>query len=267
MLELAQRKSVRFTFFVNPGRALYRPGLVSTLIRGPAEAGARPVKLGTREKLGGLEAARLLMRNEPLLPRYAPVIQRALSEGHEVGLHGGSNHSLWQRDAGHWSAQRLSREITHGMARLHETLGHRPTSFASPGWNAPALLPNCLASLGFTLVADRHGIPGEPSRHPDAPILDVPTWLAGEPGGVGYLEWHRAHRHDDVQITGALETHFASDQQFITLYDHPFFAGVQELPLLEKIIDQAKANDRRVVPMAATLSHDWAVRSARPGAD
>lgn len=67
--------------------------------------------------------------------------------------------------------------------------------------------------------------------------------------GVGYIEWCRAKKMSDVQILGDFSKQLSKRRKFATMYDHPYYAGVSEIDLLEKMIVLAKQKNFKIVPL------------------
>lgn len=251
LLRLAEKNQAQFTFFVTPGRSIARLATAANLLRRRRRDGGHSSRshVGTWEKLGPLELGRLLALNPRLLPQGANMLRSAAAAGHEIGLHGGHNHALWQHGAHTWSELRLAREIDYGHTMLVKAMAKTPTSFASPGWNSPPELPSLLNQRGFEILADEHGAAGTPHRIPGTNIISSPTWLTGEPGGVGYIEWHRARGTPTETIVSEIRQYLDAGPDLVCLYDHPFFAGIRELYLLERILEAARASGRVPVPI------------------
>lgn len=260
---LGREMDAPFTFFVNMGKAVSRRTMLSRTGRNPVPVAA---KLTAREKLGLVGYLWAAIRN-PAVGGGAPgVLHDALAAGHELGLHGGTNHALWQEGASGWDRTRLAAELDAGLSGLVAALdGVRPKGFASPGWTTHVDLAPLLAERGFTYLADTHGPgpapegPEDRSRQrtasppatdgtPDA-LPDVRTHLTGEPGGVAYLEHLRALGLDDTRILDRFERDLTDAGDIAVMYDHPYFAGVRELPLLRRLVERARALGYDVVPM------------------
>jgi peptidoglycan/xylan/chitin deacetylase (PgdA/CDA1 family) len=229
LLDLArEEKDVRFTFFVNMGRAVSRrQSLQELIVRVEAQESAP--KFSPRYKLGlrgFLEAAIL----NPLVGAGHPEqIQTAAREGHEIGLHGGANHAVWHRKAHQWVEERTRIELEWGLAQLRDIGIECPSGFASPGWNTPPNAMRLLAEYGFSYLADAHG----PELHsididPATGLRCVPTNLLGEPNGVGYLECLRASGFDDSMILDRFRRDL-EDRQLAIVYCHPVYLGRFEL--------------------------------------
>jgi peptidoglycan/xylan/chitin deacetylase (PgdA/CDA1 family) len=254
---LGAELGVPFTFFVNMGRAVSRPAVLGRLLgrRGATEPDTgTATKFSARRKLGlpGYVVAAVL--NPEVGGASGGVIRRASRDGHEIGLHGGRNHAVWQAEAASWSAARVATEIDAVLPGLTEILGgERPIGFASPGWTSHPALPAILRERGFRYLADAHGAdPGSaPPREEAADLPMVRTQLTGEPGGVAYLEHLRAGGLDDTAMTRRFEADLEAAGDFVVMYDHPYFAGVEELAMIRRLVGIVRDRGYEVVPMSA----------------
>jgi len=252
LLDLAQKLGVKFTFFVNPGRAVSRHVP-------PSHNGSQPTapKLSSLRKLGWRSYVYTATIN-PRLSRIdrAGQVARAVAEGHEVGLHGGRNHALWQRHAHDWHEDKVRSEIEWGMAALRGMGVTEIKSFASPGWNTPPGLEVILPDYGIDVLADDHGPECEGvTQLADGHAILVPTNLVGEPGGVGYLEWCTAQGLEPDDVLALFAEQFRiDDKDCYVLYDHPCFAGREGLPLLRKLIQFTQSQNKRIATV--TELHD-----------
>jgi hypothetical protein len=194
-------------------------------------------------------------------PRVGAAMPATVAEidrrGHEVGLHGGRSHRLWQDDAGDWSHSKVASEIGWGLGRLAAAGVPEPAGFSSPGWNGSPLVARVAADHGFRYLADDHGHgPATVARGPEG-LVRVSTNLVDEPGGVGYLEWHRALGDDDDDILRDVAGRLADSGDLAVLYDHPFYAGIFEATCW------AGSSSRRGRPVgSSTRSATW--RRGRP---
>ena len=274
---LGRRLDAPFTFFVNMGRAVSRPATLSALLGGGRSSateasGAEPVKVAAkhpaRRKLGTVGWLQAAILNPRVGAGSPAVLRGALADGHEVGLHGGRNHAVWQTEAAGWSPARAAAEIDAVLPDLERILGSTPAGFASPGWVTPPGLEAILAARGFRYLADEHGappagssrgardgadaLPGEPVS--GAPLPSVRTALTGEPGGVAYLEHLDAaglsHREALARFASDLDA--AGDVAVV--YDHPYWAGVRALRLVEEMVGIAREAGFDVVPVATVAA-------------
>lgn len=267
LCRLAERHGVPLTFFINPGRAIDRGMLLREALvgKGGSEHGQRAPAFGSVKKLGRGETLRLLVTNPRTLPAQAEMVRRLVEGGHEAGLHGGHNHATWHRRADRWSDDKLAAEVAWGRARLEEAAGSSVTSFASPGWTSPPELPKVLADQGFTVIADTRDARGVPERLGTASgdIASVPNTLAGEPGGVGYLESRHAAGLTDEAIVGEFDEMLASGPAFLCLYDHPFYVGRHAVGLFERMVERLLEHGYEVVTCAEAGSRALAASQTR----
>jgi peptidoglycan/xylan/chitin deacetylase (PgdA/CDA1 family) len=254
LLALGRLLGARFTFFVSMGRLADRARSLRGALGGAGEPppGPAPAKLPLRRKLGAADLVRVALCN----PRAGVAHPRRVAElheaGHEVGLHGGRSHRGWQSGAPGWDERRVADEVRWGLARLLETGVPDPGGFSSPGWAGSPVVNRVLAGHGFRYVADRHGAgSGRVEPAEGAPgLVDVPTSILGEPGGVGYLEWHRAQGHDDACVIADFRARLRAVEGPAVAYDHPFWVGVHDLALLARLLEVAREEGRTVVTLA-----------------
>lgn len=260
LLDLARRLEVRFTFFVNFGRLTSRPrALVAALPgrhggtdRDGADAPGHVRKLPLRAKLGARGLATALLANPRAGARHLDVVRRAIDEGHDVGLHGGRNHRVWQDGAATWSAARVADEVAWGRQWLTD-LGIAPAGFSSPGWSSSAVVARAVADAGFAYLADRHGHAEVAVATTPEGLVDVPTNVLGEPRGVGWLEWCRAHGDDDDALLDRTTGRLAdlAPAGHAVAYDHPFHAGIADVAMTGRLVELAREGGWEVTTMAA----------------
>ena len=245
-----------FTFFVNMGRAVSRTTFIRRAlgVRGGSRREGVASKFSARSKLGMGGYVYAALVNPRVGAGATHVIREAASLGHEIGLHGGRNHAVWQEQGSDWERTRVAAEIDAVLPELTALLdGKPPAGFASPGWATHPELPGVLAERGFSYVADLHG-PSPASGDAQAsagPLPMVRTQLTGEPGGVAYLEHLRAIGLSDA----ALEERFIGDLErsgdHVVVYDHPYFAGIRQLSTISRMVELARGSGYDVVPLAA----------------
>lgn len=201
--------------------------------------GSSAPKLSLTHKLGYMEVMKIAFLNPYVGRQHASTIKEVQSRGHEIGLHGGTNHGSWQHGAQSWSHSRLVEEISWGKNALEEISGIITSGFSSPGWNSSPALNAELCRAGFKYSADLHGR-GEQiiKKDEETDLTLVRTQLAGEPGGVGYLEWLVATgKTDRAAISHLSQLISKTSKHGFVLYDHPAFTGLRQPTLLEDIIE------------------------------
>ena len=246
LLELAKRCDVRFTFFVNMGRAID----FSTMIGRRDQNTVKADRLPAREKLGTAGLLQTVFLNPRVGLSGIPILERLIDSGHELGLHGGRNHGSWQHGALGWSEERVEDEVRWGTEALEKHGLPRPIMFASPGWTSPPGLPSALKKLGYTLLADRHGshLTAHPGHRED--LTEIGTGMVAEPGGVGFIENLVARRHSREDRIRIYDEYFSKQAPWV-VYDHPALAGTSGLSILDEMISHARQRDYEVVPLSA----------------
>ena len=285
--KVADARGVRFTFFVTMGRSFH---MASTLGRRWSRRARRrtgsqrpnPTK-GTRSRSSGerapnaLPVARKLgwrglletvVLNPHLGRKYRHEIDALHHDGHELGLHGGSNHAVWQHmvhapppqpNPPTQPLRRASEPECASSVLLRPALDEfasrygRPEGFASPGfqWNDHVL--RLLDDEGFLYASDMTG--EEPFRPQDARgsrhrHYQVPVNVAGR-GRVPVIEEGLALGHDARRIAERAVAQI-QDRRFALMYDHPYVAGVHHA-VLDKIIEIVEG-DYDIVTVAEYLA-------------
>lgn len=176
LADILGEHGLKASFFVamgpdHSGRALkrvFRPGFLKKQMHSGAAAAYGPITM-----LYGL------LLPGPVIARSAPgLLNRLISEGHEVGLHGW-DHVYWHDRVRHLDAGRTRRQLDLAAGLFREITGMAPASFASPGWqiNDAALL--AMAEMGLTHVSCTRG--ARPFRPLVAgcplPLVELPTTL------------------------------------------------------------------------------------------
>ena len=244
LMDLAESCDARFTFFVNPGRAFNQIITLRKLLRrlldktrtGKKRTGFIPAAA----KLGFANSLTAILLNPRVASAAPPVLRVAGQDGHEVGLHGGTNHATWERDAHVWSKERLSVELAAGLVALQACGVGQPVSFASPGWNSPTHLAELLPELGLRILADSYNVGTWSPEWIGPRLVAVPTNITAPGSTAGYLEGMRARGANDAEIRADFRRQLASKEWFAGVYEHPFYAALHELPLLSDLLRIAR---------------------------
>lgn len=248
LLDLGDRLGIRFTFFLSVGRAVSRPRALARMLTRSRTHAPRAAGYSSMRKLGIARYVKLASLN-PEIGRSAPAIVARMSREAEVGLHGGRNHDTWQHAAHTWSSQRVADELDWALAWLTEQ-GVGVLGFSSPGWNQPSGLSPLLQARGFLYRADRHGPELDGGLAEGPGFFNLATNLVGEPGGVAYLEHMRARGSSDRDILEAFRMSLRKVGDRAVLYDHPYYAGLHAIDLLEQMVAVAADEGRTLVTMA-----------------
>ena len=237
LVDVADQLGVKFTFFVNMGRA-FDPRVTLAKAFERFLQGGRRGSISAASKLGWRAALKAALLN-PRAGRSDPAaLQAAVRSGHEIGLHGGRNHARWERSAQTWSEERLNREIEIGLRWLKECDLPPPAAFSSPSWNSPSGLRNVLPTHGFRYLVDSHDA-GEDGVVSSGGLVTVPTNIIAEPASAGYLEIMRLRGWSTRRIVEDFRHQLLGKHKLAVVYDHPFFAGIHALEQVGELVEVA----------------------------
>ena len=240
LLRLGDRYGARFTFFVNMGRSFsWRHTLASMLRRrrkdgrgaGPAVS-PEPYKLPATQKLGRGGILRTVLLNPRLGWRYRSALGLLHREGHELGLHGGSDHAAWQYSLDALGDDGLERLFRGAFEEFRDRYGH-PRGFASPGFRYNEAVLDLLDDEGFEYASDMTGeVPFRPDRRDGGSRhshFQVPVNVIGE-RQVPVIEQGLARGHSDARIVRDAIDRIRA-RKFALMYGHPYVEGVHLQPL------------------------------------
>jgi peptidoglycan/xylan/chitin deacetylase (PgdA/CDA1 family) len=236
LLKLAKIYNIKFTFFINTGRAIDRLDFLHKKIQ-KFKTFEEIYSLTAYEKLGIKDYIYAAMVNPQIAQSYSNVIDSIYKKGHEIGLHGGKNHQNWYSSAQEWDETKIMNEISWGLTELKKINKNIvPVGFASPGWNGSNKINSVLQKKGFRYNADLHTNDKIQRVTKINNFYTIPTNMTGEPGGVGYIENCRAKKMDDNAILDDFKSKLTKRSKLAVMYDHPYYVGIQELQLLKKLI-------------------------------
>ena len=232
---LCREFGVPNTFFVNMGR--------STNLKEWLGKGLK----GTKAKLADMEAINLIEKigwprfiletivSRPVGRSFVSSLQSLQADGHELGLHGGSDHVVWSRKFAQLPEDYIVADVSKTL-RFFESVFGRPTGFTSPGFKSDDRIMRLVQDLGFEYHGDAIG--GKPHRsEADGETLDhwtIPVTVCG-PRTIPYLEWHGAKK---TPIENVMEDfqRILDEEQLVILYGHPCYEGV-EIETLRRIFE------------------------------
>jgi len=226
ILDVCDELGVKNTFFVNMGRS-------TNLREWLSKGGLR----GSRAKLNDMEAVHLIKKIgwprfalETLLSRrvggsFIRPLEQILRRGHELGLHGGSDHVIWSRRFTQLSAAEITADVEKTLEDYTRHFG-KPAGFTSPGFKHDERTRRLVENLGFRYDGDAIG--GEPHRGlvDNKPVKHwtIPVTLCG-PRTIPLTEWHGARGSTDEQIVADILKRI-ENERWVVLYGHPCYEGV-----------------------------------------
>ncbi len=248
ILAVCQEFDVKNTFFVNMGR--------STNLREWIGKGFS----GSRKKLGDTEAINLIQKIgwsrfalETLLSRpvgrsFVEPLKSLLSDGHELGLHGGSDHVVWSRRFAELPEAYFADDVATTLDEFTRHFG-RPAGFTSPGFKSDHRIMRLVEDLGF----DYHGnaIGGMPRRTSGEgesfTHWTVPVTICG-PRTIPFLEWHAARRTPQDAVLADFQEQLLQNN-IAVLYGHPCHEGLDR-ELLRNVFELVLRNGFRFMTHA-----------------
>ena len=261
LMEAAGRLGVRFTFYVNLGCTFNWKHTLRHVarkqLRRAASSAPGPKSLPTLAKLGTAGVLETMLLNPRLGQRFRTTFDRLFEAGHELGLHGGTDHPLWQRALDELSDQQLDDLLRPAYENFRRDYG-KPRGLASPGFRYDDRVLCMTDSYGFEYGSD---MPGE---HPFRPSVggreldhyQVPVNVAGE-NTVPLIEQMMALGKGDDEIVGAAANAIRA-REFALMYGHPFVEGVRA-DLIERIVREVR-DTHQVVTVAEYLAR-WRRRA------
>lgn len=248
LLELSNRYSIPFTFYVNVGRAVSIMDTMHSIRKKKESSEEHFQMLSARQKLGIKDYIYAAVVN-PMLGNYKKNILAIAQSGCELGLHGGMNHSHWHMHALNWSYSQIKCDLEKALRIMRSILPeYKPQGFAAPGFVANAAIEQVLQDMGFEYSSNWHENNTFKIRRlkNDFPCLGVN--LCGEPGGIAFWEYATASGWSDKQ---ALEKfmNMVNSHDEVVVFDHPYFVAMQKAKLLEETICCVMEQGHQVVTM------------------
>ena len=226
ILEVCDELGVKNTFFVNMGR--------STNLREWLGKGLR----GSRAKLNDMEAVNLIKKigwprfaletllSRPVGAAHIEALEQVLKRGHELGLHGGSDHVIWSRRFAQLPEEAIAADVTQTLELFTRHFG-KPAGFTSPGFKYDERVRRLVDRLEFLYDGDAIGgkphrgvVAGQQVRH-----WTIPVTLCG-PRTIPLMEWHGARGSSEEEIVADILRRMASEH-WVVLYGHPCYEGVR----------------------------------------
>lgn len=239
LLAVSEKYDAPFTFFLNCGKSVSVVNSLESIFfeRSKKEIEKTPQMMSAMKKLG-LRDYMIAALINPNISNYKSQINELLAGDCEVGLHGGRNHAIWGNKM-EWTEEGVRQEIIWGLERIKQfDPNFVVKGFASPEWNSPVFLPKILKEKGFSYIADLRCEGKEPINNKgELPAVGVN--LLGEPGGVAFFENCRVRGLNDNDIVRKVMDSF-DRLNTVILYDHPYYAGLNEIGCISKIIRSAK---------------------------
>lgn len=219
LIELAKELDVRFTFFVNMGKS-FNWKVVSDQWSVAGEKTALSRHSSTMRRLGLWRTFRTVVINPNIGLSHKKILFKLLDDGHELGLHGGMVHPLWQ-----WRLDTLSKDEINSLLRPafegFEKLFGKPKGFASPGFRYNRYVLELIDDYGFEYASDMEG--EGPFRPEGFRHLQIPVNVIG-PDRKPLIEHLWASGLLEPEIIGRCEEEVGKRENAV-IYGHPACEG------------------------------------------
>ena len=241
LLTLADALNIKLTIFATLGRTISRKQLFSRLAQRETElkTRTRSHKLSAFQKLGFMGFIETTFINPDIFSRLVPILKSAQRSGHEVGLHGGLNHGLWQHLAPQMDNHEIEAILLPAIERFESNFGPLH-SFTSPGFSINPFAYSLLEQTDCRYVSDSIDPYGVPRRASKARLFDLPVTLCGE-NRVDFLEQQYARCEDPLNDS---RPKTSSDRPYEMYYTHPCFAANQGRQYFVKLIKDLSRNGK-----------------------
>lgn len=260
LIRLAADYDIHFTFFANMGRSISR---VENFLRTPARTAhnltGTAQKISVLKKLGVIDILRTVLFNPQVGFRHLDRLKSIADHGHELGLHGGDNHAVWQRNADQAGIEQIRDWLLATHDRFSRLFGP-PVGFASPGTTHSDRVYEVLRELGYAYVSDI--LPNaELAPYPEpCGLLQIPVNVHRE--SIPLIEHLRALQLDDDTIVNRVVER-CDELSLCTMVAHPVWEGFRDEPLLRRVIEALLERGYQFRPMRALLAETPELSAAR----
>lgn len=252
LIELAKELDVRFTFFVNMGRSFRWSVAGGQWSAKPEtknlEPNSSPIThhSSTVKRLGLWRTFRTVIFNPNIGLSNKKILFKLLDNGHELGLHGGMDHPLWQ-----WGLDTLSKDEINDLLRPaynhFAELFERPKGFASPGLKYNRHVLELIDEYGFEYASDMEG--ERPFIHQGFRHLQIPANIIG-PNGISLIDqFHRSGLQEAEIVRRCREE--VEKKEIGVMFGHPAIEG--ETLSLRTLLRLIRDSGYKIVPMKEIL--------------
>ena len=233
ILSICDEFGVPNTFFVNMGRST---NLKEWLGKGLAGSRAKLTdadSINLIEKIGFRRFAIETILQRPVGSSFIRELKILQDKGHELGLHGGTDHVVWSRRFPVLPETYIRDDVEGVLEGFHKHFG-MPAGFASPGFKSDDRVMRLVSDFGFRYNGD--GIGGRPMRATAGGVAlshwTIPVTICG-PRTIPFLEWHGARKTSESEIFSDLDA-LLRDNDLVVFYGHPCYEGVHS-ELLKRV--------------------------------
>jgi len=233
---LCRDLGVTNTFFINMGRSTNLREWLGKGLSGSRAKFKDKEAINLVQKIGWSRFITETILSRPVGMSFIGELQQLQADGHELGLHGGSDHVIWSRRFYELTEGELEGDLAATYGFYTKCFG-KPAGFTSPGFKSDDRVMRVLEKFKFQYNGDAIGGPirKATSHGKELSHWTIPVTICG-PRTIPFLEWHGARSTTAEYILSDLNHYFESDQPVI-LYGHPCYEGVN-IELLRAIFER-----------------------------
>jgi len=254
LLDIANSFDVRFSFYVNMGRSFNREVSFPGRDSGKTEQVNRVLKIkNLLRRHGFIGVFRTVIENPCIGIKYEDILSKAASFGHELGLHGGMDHVLWQCKLNSMSYAEIEELLAPAYKKFSEFFG-KPYGFCSPGFNYNEHVLRLVDELGFLYVGDMEG------EVPFRPIIDgkrykhyqIPVNVIGENKSSLFSSLFFKGLSEEKMQERIVEE--IMKRETAVIYGHPSVEGKKGIGVLENVIKIIINEGYKIIPLKELIS-------------
>ena len=230
---IGRKYQAPFSFYVNMGKSFNFGVNVRSMLR---RHGTLPpaAKLGLLKKLTLKGLFKTVFWNPPLGKTFLEPLEELQKEGHELGLHGGMDHSLWQHGIHDMDYKQIADTFEPAYNEFNKYFGV-PKGFASPGFQFNDQVCQILDVFKFQYSTDMSGDMPFPtvSNGRKYGFWQVPVNVIGQAHTPVIEELlAKQKRPDDIskKVIDEIRRH-----EFALIYGHPYVEGYH-INILDSIL-------------------------------
>lgn len=233
LIKLADVEGIPFTFFINPGKAINYTLIAKKIFNFPSSSSG---KFSTLQRIGLKYWLLTILTNPYIGFTHENILYEIINNGHELGIHGTTNHSTWLYDVDLDKKVNFTIDVVLSWYKNHFGM---PFGFTSPGFRKSEVAYRKLSSLGFTYISDElhTDLSSSPIIKKYYQLKDIPTLSTFD--GIPLFEQAAYYNKDPRKYTNWMLA-FIKNYNWCVVYDHPSFAVGQGYPYLQSFIKKAK---------------------------
>lgn len=261
LLNLSRELNVKFSFYINMGKSfnlrffLQNKGLkiLNNFLKSEGLNKKGQEKLSLLKKHGFRGIIETIIRNPELGIYYKETLFKVLDEGHELGLHGGIDHAMWQYNLHNLNFEQIQSLLFPAYKNFLRLFG-QPEGFCSPGFVYNKYVLELLDKFGFLYSGDMDG------EIPFRPILNgkeykhyqIPVNIKGN-NKIPLIEQLLVMDMSNQEIRDVVLCE-VERRDTAVLYGHPSVEGAGAGEILRDIILSAIDKGYRVVRLKELVS-------------